>query len=118
MSAQAVAKELARLSYSDMMLFVSKLASQVDITASREHLANVLASLANEFEAKPDTTDNKSNELLRKCFSSRVKTIRVQPLANGWEVSAGSTKAAGERLPDALNLLLDTLITHKAMGVG
>lgn len=116
MSAQAVAKELARLSYTDMMILAKQISTRLP-QVHTEAVAEVLAELLKNFDNKPNPMDEASNKHLKNVFSSRVKTIHVMAGSTGWTVSFGNHTAVGQRLPDAINQLLDQLTTMKAMGV-
>jgi hypothetical protein len=116
MSAQAVAKELSRLSYTDMLTFVKALNNKLGDKLDREVLANALAELGDEL-SKASADDVATDKHLRKVFGGRQKTIHVMILQAGYQVSHGKTQAFGQRLPDAINNLLDRVVVQQAMGV-
>jgi type II secretory ATPase GspE/PulE/Tfp pilus assembly ATPase PilB-like protein len=122
-SAQKVAKELSRLSYTDMQLLATKLTNRINEDPNyvqglnKVIVADALATLKAEFDDSPDAVDESSTHLLKKAFSSRAKNIHVTVLKEGFQVTFGKYQGAGQRLPDAINDLLDQIIVMKAMGV-
>lgn len=119
MSVNAVTKELSRLCYSDMLILAKHIRAQLPngTPHTTETIAEVLAGLNNSEIVKPDPSLKQTNEILRKAFSSRQKTIHVAILQSGWQVTFGKHVAVGINLSDAINHLLDQLVCLKLMGV-
>jgi hypothetical protein len=116
MTARAVSKELARLSYSDTMILAKHIANRLP-QVSVEAVAEVLATLFADEVLQPDPIEAKSDEHLKRVFSGRAKSIHCQGGPMGWTVQWSNHTAVGLRLPDAINNLLDQLTTMQAMGV-
>jgi hypothetical protein len=121
MTAQAVAKELARLSYTDTMILAKKLTEELlqksGKSLNTQEVAEAISCLSGVFMVEPDAVDTMSNDHLKKVFSGRTKSIYCTGGPQGWTVSFGHHTAVGQRLSDAINNLLDQLTTMKAMGV-
>lgn len=120
MSVKTVTKELARLSYSDMKILSKEISARLcdGNTQMAEQIADVLASLGADLTSSPNPDEAKANTLLRQALrKTRSKRFAIELMPDGYEVSCRGIRAVAQRLPDAVNQLVDQLVALEAMGV-